>query len=247
MSATKMRKTLLSTRGGYTKTSQKRSRKRKSSAMESKRVAMDIAQADNLVMAPTPWIDAAFSSYIPKSTKANLRYAASFTQSCGVASFGAHVFGANNAFDPDYTGAGHQPNGFDQLMTMYEHYQVIGSKITVFGETGGEFCMYVSLKNNAGTSTSIINCLENRPQFTTIAHSEDNFCQISQSFSQKEFFGQGQLDPDFQGTVSAGPGQTAFFHVGIAANNPTSTLTLYGFVIIDMICVFTEPAQPPQS
>ena len=33
--------------------------------------------------------------------------------------------------DPNHTGVGHQPLYFDQLMTIYNHYIVIGAKITV--------------------------------------------------------------------------------------------------------------------
>ena len=32
---------------------------------------------------------------------------------------------------PNHTGVGHQPLYFDQLMTIYNHYIVIGAKITV--------------------------------------------------------------------------------------------------------------------
>lgn len=42
-----------------------------------------------------------------------------------------HVFSANGLFDTDITGVGHQPSGFDQLMTFYDHYTVTHAKITV--------------------------------------------------------------------------------------------------------------------
>lgn len=247
MSARKYRKTLLSTKGSYSKSSQKRGRKRKTQSMASKEIAMDIAEAENVFVGPTPWQDAAFSSYIPKSTKVNLRYAGALQLSNGVSVFGHHIYGANDAYDPNHTGAGHQPRGFDQMMSMYEHYQVIGSKIRVFGEAGVEFCLVVGLRNDALPVSNIINVLESNPQYTTIAHSEGRVCQAAITFSQKDFFGQGQLDPDFQGTASSAPGQKAYFHIGIAANNPVTETTMFGYVVIDYICVFTEPTQPPQS
>lgn len=35
-----------------------------------------------------------------------------------------HVFRMNSLFDTDFTATGHQPRGFDQLATVYRHYQV---------------------------------------------------------------------------------------------------------------------------
>lgn len=40
------------------------------------------------------------------------------------------VWRANSVFDPDFTGAGHQPLYFDQFAAIYNQYAVIKSKIT---------------------------------------------------------------------------------------------------------------------
>ena len=37
----------------------------------------------------------------------------------------------NSLFDPNLSGLGHQPRGFDQLMAVYEKYTVVAAKITV--------------------------------------------------------------------------------------------------------------------
>jgi len=42
-----------------------------------------------------------------------------------------HVFIANGLYDPDITGTGIQPMGFDQMMVFYEHYTVFNARITV--------------------------------------------------------------------------------------------------------------------
>lgn len=42
-----------------------------------------------------------------------------------------YYYSANGVYDPDVTGTGHQPVGFDQAMLFYEQYVVMRSTITV--------------------------------------------------------------------------------------------------------------------
>ncbi len=44
---------------------------------------------------------------------------------------GQHVFKANGMFDPDTTGSGHQPYGFDQMLNIYQRYCVLRTKYKV--------------------------------------------------------------------------------------------------------------------
>ncbi len=67
----------------------------------------------------------------PATRVVKLRYVTSIDLNPALASKSFHQFRANSLFDPDYTGIGHQPLGFDQLVTpFYNHYTVVGSKIT---------------------------------------------------------------------------------------------------------------------
>lgn len=55
----------------------------------------------------------------------------------GAASFLRQVFRGNSVFDPDFTGGGNQPAGFDQLATLYAYYRVYWSTCKVtFQSTG---------------------------------------------------------------------------------------------------------------
>lgn len=42
-----------------------------------------------------------------------------------------YTFSANGIYDPNITGTGHQPLGFDEFMIMYEHAVVLGCQIEV--------------------------------------------------------------------------------------------------------------------
>lgn len=41
------------------------------------------------------------------------------------------IMSGNSLFDPDVSGAGHQPLGFDEWMAIYGRYRVLGSQCTV--------------------------------------------------------------------------------------------------------------------
>lgn len=43
----------------------------------------------------------------------------------------SYQFVANGMYDPDPAAGGGQPKGFDEMMSVYNHYHVIGSKITI--------------------------------------------------------------------------------------------------------------------
>ncbi len=60
-----------------------------------------------------------------------MRYFADVELDPGAGAMAAHIFSANGLFDPDITGVGHQPYSFDQWMAVYDHYHVVGAKISV--------------------------------------------------------------------------------------------------------------------
>lgn len=66
-----------------------------------------------------------------KLIKNQLYYDDNFTLTGISGVMATHVFSANGLYDPDFTGSGHQPIGFDQIISSYNHYSVIRSKITI--------------------------------------------------------------------------------------------------------------------
>lgn len=112
-----------------------------------------------------------FYDPFPAVAYATMRYSTSIsiTGTIGVAT--GHIFRANSLFDPDYTGIGHQPYGFDQYAAIYNHYEVIDSVITmtpIAGDANGIFGIgleddnspetgYDTVKEQKGTKMSIYN------------------------------------------------------------------------------------------
>jgi len=68
---------------------------------------------------------------LAKKLRCKLMYGAAL--SMGASSANSNVtknFRANSLNDPDATGVGHQPRGYDQLKGLYEHSEVVGATIT---------------------------------------------------------------------------------------------------------------------
>lgn len=63
-------------------------------------------------------------SGIPNETFVKLYYADSDVMTSAAGTPVSHVYRANSLFDPDYTGTGSQPVGFDQYAALYGRYCV---------------------------------------------------------------------------------------------------------------------------
>lgn len=59
------------------------------------------------------------------------RYCSAISIDAAATVFGKYTFSANSLYDPDVTGTGHQPLGYDQWSEFYNHYTVMSSKISV--------------------------------------------------------------------------------------------------------------------
>lgn len=59
------------------------------------------------------------------------RYSETITWDLSALALGTYTFRCNDLYDPNVSGAGHQPMGFDQLMALYTKFTVNASKITI--------------------------------------------------------------------------------------------------------------------
>lgn len=190
----------------------------------------------------------------PKSVMARLRYTEEFNMNCGSLSSTNYIFHANSAYDPNYSGGGHQPRGFDRFMAMYDHFTVVGSKITVqyANKSGGndipaywDVHLTDDVTFNIATVADLFETTQGRG-FPQQVGTERNYIgfnpRITRKFSAKKFFGTSVLGKSqFQGTAAASPTEGAFFQVvlcPISGNDP-SPMTFVAQ--IEYLVVFTEP------
>lgn len=70
-------------------------------------------------------------SIVPDRLRTKLRYTQLNSVTSTSGAIVQQLFRGNSLFDPDVTGVGHQPQGFDQYMTLYQRYIVKGCAIRV--------------------------------------------------------------------------------------------------------------------
>lgn len=202
---------------------------------------------------------------MPNKFAVKLRYAESYSIDPGVGGItGVRVIRANSLNDPDRTGGGHQPRGFDQLMAMYDHFVVIGSKITVMFNTGGTtgiggaFIVGISLKDSDTTAADKNEYMEGRNvvsrQLLKGAGSATSIvqdrCTLKKTFSARKFLGRSKplSDPELKGGSGSNPTEQAFFHIfAQLMNSSLDANPIEVQVVIDYLAVLIEPKQPTQS
>lgn len=160
-----------------------------------------------------------------------------------------HVFSANGIYDPDITGVGHQVLGFDQVMPMYDHYTVIGSRIKVIAaNTTAQDNIYfiVSLSDSAIPSTDVTNTLENghsRYKVLSVDQGDHGVETITMNFSPKRFFNTSVLDNrSLKGSITNNPSEQAYYHIMCAPLDGTTDAGVVRLSVeIEYIILFTEP------
>lgn len=169
-----------------------------------------------------------------------------------------HVFRANDCFDPNSTGAGHQPMGYDQMMALYSHFCVTGSKIQVFtcGAQGGAYYAAVALRgDNTSMGGQTIDQIAEQPQtsFRLIYQGGDYQLArgnvLTKKFSAKRFFRTRDPvgDEQYNGTAAASPAEMAYYHVMLAPIAAENLSAQSVFVKIQYHVVFSEPKILAQS
>lgn len=198
----------------------------------------------------------------PLTVMKKLRYCEDVSINAGIAARDYHAFHCNNLYDPSYSGVGHQPRGFDQMAQFYEHYTVVGAKITVKRivdlavDTATQPAMFWLTMSTSANPLSVeandfsifeSGMIRNYKYIRGGSDGSLALPSVTSTFSAKKFFGAKSLVgvTPYRAPVTGAPDELAFFSLYVQTPyNGTVEPPAYRFhVTIDYLAVFTEPKQ----
>jgi len=187
-----------------------------------------------------------------------LKYVERIVINPSVGAISSYTFCANDLFDTNRSGIGHQPYGYDQLMALYNHYQVIGSKIRIVptGALDEGYIFGVQLNDAITMSSSDVETICEQPyaKRMLVYPGQNKASTMTQTFSLKKFFGSNQNvntlmgNRTFMGQINTSPAEAAFFVVWCASNTyPSDPSPITFHIEIEFLARFSEPRDLPQS
>jgi len=168
-------------------------------------------------------------------------------------------YSTNGLFDPNLAFGGHQPHLFDQWMTLYDEYTVIGSRMYVqalgFGDGNNKFPANwgISLQDTSGRMPATLsgaNAIEKGmiPGFMASVGAVNAVPNKSQSYrskswSLKKTYGSKAgtaLNPRFVGNATKNPDEQSVFVLWMINETSTDPPVCHFMVHIDYICIFSQ-------
>jgi len=178
---------------------------------------------------------------------------ATLTATSGV--LNSYVFAVNGLYDPNVTGTGHQPAGFDQMMVFFDHYVVINAKATVtwfnVSTSGVTGQVALSLNSTVTPVTDPIVLCETgfvTRDYLNVLGSDDAIKTMSLSCNVSRFQGVPQIrdDPELWGSAASNPTELSFFNLSVWDPN-AGTVTTRFTILIEFDAWFIEPRKISSS
>lgn len=201
----------------------------------------------------TQRVSASIGQGFPRRLLMTHRYVDNITLTSTAAALATHQFSVNSMFDPNTTGVGHQPLYYDQLTPLYNHYTVIGSKITVqitpkaTNEEPTRFVLF--LEDNTTVTPTDIGILSEQTGAKVLQigpNSNFNYTRSLKWSARKNFPGAVLGNDQLRGT-NANPAEQQYFTLGCQSSLGGTTTEVQCYVTIQYIAVWTEPKQVDNS
>jgi len=182
-------------------------------------------QRSNAIQRPYSFRSPLSYDPFPSGIKVDLKYSQNCPFTCGASGVNgsSQVFRLNSLFDPDLTGVGHQPFGYDQLTPVYRKYKVWSATVTLTWSsgTGRLWCSsQINGPDDASTTTAMTpDTIQERPNADVVLVDD-----ISRTCNVQKFH------VDMGKTIGMSPVQFASDIDGttaIVTSNPVRQVLLY--------------------
>lgn len=169
----------------------------------------------------------------------------------------SYTFRGNGLYDPDETGVGVQPEGFDEMMALYDNYRVHGSKIIVdfINESSSTFAstkavaVYAS-RDNAPAPASSVEVAQRHSGHRLLGLGTSGIPKVR--ITRSSLTGKSYATPDirtgdmFSGTASANPSNEWYWNVVSSSIDDASTHTSYPVTMLVRIVYDVEFHNPKE-
>jgi hypothetical protein len=185
----------------------------------------------------------------PPRTHKMLRYHENISIAVTTGAVNNYIFRANDLFDPNYTGTGHQPMGFDQMMVFYNHFAVDRCRIVVTANNTASGCMHAGVRLDASNTplTSPDQIIEFGGATFDVFEAKNTYgCvktfQLDVDIAKIQGIPRKNIttDPNLRGDAGTSPVELTYFH--LFAWDPNSLSGTVNFdVVMEFGAWFMEP------
>lgn len=188
------------------------------------------------------------------------RYVTNVAIDPGAGTIATYNISANDMFDPDKSGTGHQPMRYDQMAAFYNHYVVLGSRISVVkvgtlatSATSLGVVWGVFLNDSTVSPTSYSTMIEQGRTSYKLGNTTNAMVNSKcvRKFSAKKFFNVKDVkdNADRLGAhTGSSPTEHAVFTIWAQALDlSTDAPNQQYLATVDYITLWSEPADVPAS
>jgi len=135
------------------------------------------------------------------------------------AGLSVQTYALNSLYDPDYSGSGTQPVGFDEIMTMFYYYRVISVRVRISCTNAGSAgIIAVTPSRDATLPTQITAMAANDGSVSELIAGTygQNKKVIVKDINIAQFLGlKSNIGDDLHGTVTGSPSRVLYLHIGL--------------------------------
>lgn len=166
------------------------------------------------------------------------------------ASQGSYVYRINSCFDPDFTGVGGQPDGFDQWKTLYQQYRVVACdvKVRAAALAGSALCTLTPSLSST-VSSSADEQIGLRRARGKLCNVSGEVAKLNARYRVGDIFGvsdQNVLDEDnYAATVTSSPSSAVYARIEFETSGATDTVMVWTTLV--MYTRFEKPVDTQDS
>lgn len=183
-------------------------------------------------------------------------YNSALLDAAGVTAVSVNVYSANGLYDPDVTGVGHQPRGWDEMINLYDHAVVINCAIrTDFSmqesDTEANIPSLVGMcVLDSATIRTANDYMEARDTtYAIINVAANSVKKLTMNVNPNKFLGRSKplSDPNLKNNASSNPSEQCYIHVFTFSPSGEDPKRVIASTKLEYTSIYIEPKNPIQS